>query len=845
MLHFTVRSLRVRVRRGALTVLAVLVGVAMITGTLVFTDTITASFRQLFTGAAQGASVIVSGRQVIGSDVGVGPTIPAALIPRLRALPGVATAQGQVSARATIVGRNGHVITPGRLPTLALSYVGPPFTGLRIVRGSAPRGAHQVAIDERTASSQGYRVGDLVPIVTAEPVRRFRISGIAALGTPSLGGQTFAVFDLPTAQALFGRQGRVDLINVAPVPGFTPDQLVEEIEPLLPAGVVVRSRHTRVDAELRRVGDRLRSLTAGLTAFALVTVVVAALLIFNTFSITATQRAGELALLRALGATRGQVLGAVLLEAGLIGVIGSLAGIAVGPLAAIAIRALFGSGGVALPAGGLVVSARTVLVGLATGVIVALLAAALPAFRATRTAPLEALRASAAPARGRRRVLVRAGVVALLGLGGLLVMLTASGGSHERLRSGAAGGVVLVVAVLVAGPLAVRLLARAVAWPLGRRDAVITELAREHSVQNATRTAISASSLTIGLALVLLVTVYANGLRASSRDAIRQTFVGDIAIENQDGSSPIPSSSVRAAAEIPNAVGLSSLHTGAAHLVGAGDVTANSIEPTTWGQVYRFDWIDGTPATIPSLGIGDAVIEQDTARAAHLAAGDRTTLITGSGQRVPVRIRGIYRDAGLLRGITLPAAWFDQLYPQPELRAVFVRLAPGAGRSAALALLRGVLTAYPGVVARSEAQLAGKVSSTVGSVLALFYALLALSLLMALLGIAGSLNLQVHERTRELGMLRALGMTPDQARSLIRDESLIMAAIGSITGLVLGLILAWALTDALAAQGFVFALPWVQIVAVLAVGAGAGALASLPPGRRVARLDVLAAIAHE
>jgi putative ABC transport system permease protein len=359
------------------------------------------------------------------------------------------------------------------------------------------------------------------------------------------------------------------------------------------------------------------------------------------------------------------------------------------------------------------------------------------------------------------------------------------------------------------------------------------------------RVAIGASALTIGLALVLVVTTYASGLRAATGAAIRQTFSGDLAIESADGTSPIPASSIQAAASVPGLASLSSLRTAQARLAGAGTVQVNGVEPTTWGTVYRFQWSQGSAADLAGLGVGDALVEADTARAAHLKVGGKTTLVTGSGQRVVVTIAGIYRDAGLLHGVTLDAAWFARLFQQPQLRATFVELTPGASRYAARAALQSALRAFPGVVVRSQAQLAARTESNVTSVIGLLYALLALSLVMSLAGIAGTMSLSVHERTRELGMLRAMGMTPEQARSLVRDESLISAAVGSLSGLVLGLVLAWAVVHALTPEGFVLRVPWTVVLAGFAAGLGAGVLASVIPGRRISRLNVLVAIAYE
>ena len=848
MLSITLRVIQVRRRRAALTAMVVAVGVATITGTLVFSDTIRASYRTLFAGAAQGAALTVAGRQDIAADPSAATPVPQSLVGRIRRLAGVAAAQGEVSDVASIVGRNGAVIASGRLPTAALSYLRPPFTGIRIVAGSPPRGLRRVVLDERTAAQQGLGIGSLVSILTGQPVRRFRISGIAALGPGSgagLAGERFVVFSLSAAQALYGKAGVVDLIDVALIPGASPRAVSAEIDPLLPAGVVVRNRAGQVDLEVTDTTLRLRSLTDGLLAFAILAIVVGGLLILNTFSISATQRASELALLRALGATRGQVLATVLQEALVVGVVGSLIGIVIGPAAALLIRGVFDLAGANLPSGALTLRASSALIGLGVGVVVALVAALSPALRAMQAAPLEALRARAAPSPSRMNDVVRGAVTAAGGLGGLGLILTAGGASGERLRVCAIGGALVVCGALVGAPFAVRALARIVAWPVERRGGAVGGLAREQAIQNPVRTAISASSLMVGLALVLLLTGYTAGLRASADAAIRQTFIGDLAIQDQNGTDSIPGATVQAAAGVPGVLALSGLKTAEARLTGAGDVQVGAVDPTSWGEVYRFDWVSGSNAAFTGLVPGQVLVEQNTAQAAGISVGQRVTLLTGSGRRVTAHVVGIYRDAGLLHGLVVSEDWFDQLFNQPRLQDLFVKLIPGPGQGQVLASLQATLRRFPGVVLRSQRQLASAAQRQVGSVIGLFYALLALSLLMALTGIAGTLSLSVHERTPELGILRALGMTQGQARALIRDESLITAAIGSVSGAAVGLLLAWSVTRALASVGFVFSVPWVGLAAALLTGALAGVLAAVPPARRAARLDVLAAIADE
>jgi putative ABC transport system permease protein len=845
-LRYALKGLAARLPRAGLTLLVVAVGVAATTGALVFTDTIRASFDQLFTGSLQGAQLTVSGLNTDGGASGSAAGVPVRLVAQIGRLPGVAAAAGQISDTATIVGRGGRPIATGRLPALAISYLQAPFTGLKIVAGAPPHGPGQLVLDPATAKRERWRIGDLVSVLTAQPAQRFRLVGLAALGPARLTGQPVAVFDLPAAQSLFDKTGSVDQVDVAVVPGYTTSQVSREIRALLPAELVVRGRRGEVDGEVQQVATRLRSLSQGLLAFALVAVAVGALLIFNTFAATAVQRGRELALMRALGATRLQVLAAAVLEAGMIGALGTVLGLVAAPLVALGARLALDPVAAGLPDGGLVLRGSTVLIGAAVGVGMALAGALLPAGRSARRAPLEAMRAAAVPPmRTVRRGVMRALIASLLAAAAVAVVLTIGGTRADRLRGAAAAGGLMVAAALVLGPLLVRLSLVITGRVAGRDSGVVARLAREQLRRNPGRSAITASSLTIGLALVLVLAIYATGLQRASSVAIRHAFTGDVALENQDPTQPIPAASVRAAADIPGVVGLASLRTAVARIGRSGAITVNGLDPTTWTEVYRFRWVDGGPASLAGLGTGEVLLEQDTARAAGLSLGARATLVTGSGVRLPVTVSGIYRDDGLLRGAVIPAAWFAGLFHQTRLQAVFVRLAPGTSSASALAVLHANLRAFPGVVARSQTALAATGDSRVRALAGLVYAFLGLSLVMSLIGIAGTLGLSVRERTHELGVLRAIGMTAAQARALVRHESLLTAANGVITALMLGLAMGWAVARALAPDGFVFVMPWLGLGLVVVTGGAVGFLGAVSPAHRAARLDILVAVAHE
>jgi putative ABC transport system permease protein len=847
---FTLRALIARWRRLAVTALTVAFGVASVTGALVFTDTTHAAYRHLFSGADRGAQLIVSARQSAGTRLASGagaaqtsgaPAITPKVVRAIRGVDGVRAAAGQIVAPATIVGADGRPLNSSP-QTIAISKLPAPFNGTRYTAGGPPTHAGAVAIDASTAAQQHWRVGDEVTIVTGLPAARFRISGIATFGAS--GGERFAVFTPDAAHRLYA-SADVSQVDVAVRPGASLAGVSARITALLPAGLVLQSQVTQVDAAVSRVSGAFSTLSDGLLAFAVVAVLIGALVIFNTFATTATQRQRELALLRALGATRLQVAASGLIEAVVIGVLGAVLGAVAGPFLALAVRALFAGTGVGVASGALALSARAVGVGLGMGIGVSLAAAMLPALRAGRAAPVEALRTSRGALARPRPVLwtlLELGVSAGLGAGGLLLTLSASGDRDHRLLICAIGGGLVLIGALILGPLAVA----AVVWLAGRRRSdPIFELARAQALVNRGRTALSGSSLMIATALALVVSVYVSGLRSATTTAIHATVVGDVVVESQDAAAPIPAASVRAVAAVPDLAAVSALKTLTTEVPGAGSVQVAGIDPTSWPQVYRFSWARGQAASVSALAPGQVLVEADTARAAGVTIGSTLALRSPTGRRLTLTVAGVYRDSGLLKGITVPLGYFDEVFNQPQLQDVFVKLSGSVSRGVALTALRRSLARFPGVVVRDQRLLAARLAANVTNVVDLLYALLILAVLMSLLGIGGSLNLMVQTRSAELGMLRALGMTPRQAAAMVRDESLLTALVGGIGGVVLGLVLSVCLTHTLAPEGFSFTFPWAAFAASILAMLLAGFVAALGPARRAGRMPMLAAIAYE
>jgi putative ABC transport system permease protein len=845
----TLRGLVARRGRSALTALSVLVGVAMIAGTLAFSDAVRSAFHELFTAASNGADVVVSERQSAGATVGSGTGIPRSVVARLRRTPGVGRLAGEVTGVATVRGKDGRVLRQGSLTTVGLSYMGKPFQNLRILTGRPPLQDGEVVLDDATARQGGYHLGDRVPVSTAAPERRFALVGIARFGANGRSGgiaSPFAAFDLGTAEQLYDRQGRVDVLSLQAAAGARPAELVRRLNAELPRSLVARTAADQVDANARQVGSRLSVLTTGLIAFAFVSVLVGGFVIFNTFSITVAQRTRELALLRIVGAGRRQVLGSVLGEALVIGLVAAALGLVAGLGAAQGMRGLFSVLGFDLPTGSIALSGRTVLVSLAVGIGTTLVAALLPALRATRVLPLEALRASAPSREGRRvrrsALLVAAGLGAT-GVAGLLYGSHATdAGADQRLVVSAGGAILLVIGLAFLMPPTIRPAVRLLGAPFARRHRLTGRLARENAARNPGRTAASASALMVGLALVLFVTIFASGLRHSSAAIIDKTFGGDFALVNQDGFSPIPAAAARVGALVGGVQTVSSLNTDDATVGPLHDVPVTGLDPSTISDVYRFDWIHGSGRTLRRLGLRDAVVERDTARKAHLHVGDHVRLATAGGVARTVTVRGIYLDNALLDGVAVPSALHDQLFSGQDVTTVLVKLQPGASRSVAAADLRDALRTFPDVRARSQQGLKDELGHRVDRVLALFSALLGMSVLVALLGILATLSLSVYERTQELGLVRVVGMPRADVRRMVRDESVITAALGAVLGVALGLFLAWAATLALSDEGLVFAVPWGAVLGCVAFALVAGALAAVLPANRAARLDPLEAL---
>jgi putative ABC transport system permease protein len=850
MIRVALKGLGGRKLRGALTTLAVVLGVAMVSGTYVFTDTIEKAIDTLLTDAYTGSDAVVSARDVVDLPAGDRATVPAWLVDEVRALPEVDAVSGGIVDAARLIGKDGEPIsTRDEAVAVSIDAAEPRFNPLRLTDGRWPRTPEEVAIDAGSAAAHDFAIGETIGVAGPGPVRRFTISGIAEFTTlDSIGGLTLAIFDPPTAQSFFGKAQRFDEILVAAREGITPEELVRAIRSILPAGAEVVTGAAEVAAQAEGTNEDIAIVRRFMLAFGGLALFVGAFVIFNTLSTTVAQRTRELATLRTLGASRRQVLGSVMLESLVIGVVGSAIGLVLGPALAKGLSALFVALGEDLPEIGSVIAARTVLVSLLAGVAITLVAGLFPAVRATSVPPIAAVREGALPRSPLAPYAPYLAVVAIaLGVGLIVVGLFAPGLSVTGvLLLLALGCLILFVGVALISSRLVKPLASILAWPGAKVAGAAGRLARQNSVRNPARTAATASALMIGLALVTFVAVLGQGLRSSLGAAVEQVVRADYVVTADDGFGPLTPEAGRALATQPGVETVSGVRQDSARVFGADESVAG-VDPGTIAEVASFDWDGRSDAGFPELGVSGAVLQRGFADEHDLGVGSRFSVVTAQGRRLELTVRGIYTPPELdpiLGPILLSQQTFDATFERPRdvLALVDAQGEPSDAKRRALEL---ALTRFPEARLQTKAEFADIRQKEVRDLLSVLYVLLGLSMVVSLFGMVNTVVLSVFERTRELGMLRAIGMTQRQVRRMVRHESVITALIGAALGLPLGIGLAALVTKALADEGVAFSLPAVTIAVFALIAAGAGILAAVLPARRASRLNVLAALQYE
>lgn len=843
MLRVVLRGLISHKRRLIGTCSAVVIGVAFLAGTLVLSDTMRASFDTIFATANAGTDAVIQGAQSLGQGNSQQSTpVPESLLPQVEQLPTVAAAAPIVQGIGQLSGSDGKPIGGDGPPTFAGNWV--TVAGLnpyKLEHGSAPSASGEVVINESAATAGNLKIGDKTTVRFPDPVP-VTIVGLVKFGaSDGLGGTTYAGMTLADAQKYLGYPGKVSTITVAARPGVSQAELVASIKPLLPTGVaVLTGAQVTEDLNEQINSGFLGFFTTFLLVFAFIAVIVASFSIYNTFSVIVAQRTRESALLRALGASRGQVMGSLAIEALIIGLISSVVGIGAGILLATGLKALLDHSGSGLPPGGLVITGMTIIVSLLVGVIVTFLASVLPAIRASRVSPLAALRDVAIDRSGASKV--RAWLGASVGLLGLLVLASMLLLSDELVLARAAVGSILTfLGFMIFAPIAALPVGAIIGSPIRWARGVAGAMAGRNATRNPKRTASTAAALVVGVTIVGLFTIFAASIKSSIEVSIAGSFTGELVMTSNSfagaGYSP------KMVAEIENLPQIEQATTLARGtvLVGGGQLNVTVADPSKLGQVIDLP-TSGT--TLSALGPTQLAVSEEQALADGWSVGDPVEVGFADGSTEKLTVGATYGATDFVGSAVMPTALYSKHVKQVATNTVLIGLANGVSVPDGQAAAQTVSDSFGAGPVQTRVEFIKSVAGQIDTLLNVVYALLGLAILIALMGITNTLSLSIHERTRELGLLRAVGQTRGQLRAMVRWESVIIALFGTLSGLILGVVLGWALMKAVAAQESVavFSLPAGQLLVVVVIGGFAGVVAGLRPAWRASKLNVLAAI---
>ncbi len=852
MLRATWRSVFARKLRLFLSAFAVILGVAFVAGSYIFTDTLDRAFTGLTSGAV-GDVIVRPGSGDEGAGGG-GPvsqgtrSVPASLVETLATVPGAARADGRITNFGTfVVGKDGKLIGGQGPPGIAVNHSdGPAANGVAsatLVGGRWPAADDEVVLDEATAGKAGYLLGEQVPLVTTSEQPRLTATyvGTASFGGSALVGASVVMFDTQRAQELYlGGEDAFSAAWVTAAEGTSQEQLRTAVAAVLPDGFEAATGDATAARAANRIDEALSFVNTFLLVFAGVALTVGAFLIVNTFSILVAQRSRELALLRAIGASRRQVARSVLAEASVVGVIGSVIGIGLGFVLAVGIKLLFGRVGLDLGSAGLVLRPRTVAVALGVGLLVTIAAAYLPARRAGRVPPVAAMRDDVALAESSLRWRVVVGSILLVGgVAAMAAGLAGWGSEPTYVLGGGTFGVLVGTALL--SPVLGRPVLAGLGWVYRRTFGAVGLMAEQNARRNPRRTAATASALMIGVALVTMMSVLGASAKASLDQTLAEDIVADFVVSNAVGQAF--SASVADQVEgVPGVAQVARVRGALVQLDGDRDF-ATGVEPDAITAVAR---PDVTTGSLADLDAGSAAISTDYAAEKNLAVGSTVTIGYAGEETVATVVATYVADSVIGSDLTMSLEGFDALGVPPTDRTVYVVAQPGTDRAALSADLDRVVADLPTVSINDQAEFAAEQRKPIDQLLFIVYALLGLAVVIAVLGIVNTLALSVIERIREIGLLRAVGLSRRQLRTMLRLESVAIALLGAVLGVVLGLAFALALQRSLADDGIdVLAVPGGQLTGFVLVAALVGVLAALWPGRRAARLDVLRAIATD
>jgi putative ABC transport system permease protein len=847
MLKLTLRGLWSRKLRTALTFVVVMLGVSLMAGTLVLTDTIRKTFDDLFADVNRGTDVYVRGVTQFESSFGdtQRPRLDDSIVEDIEAVDGVAIAEPSVQGYAQIIDKDGKPIgDPGFGPPTFGGNWGTvdelnPFT--LVEGGRAPEADDELVIDKRSADDAGFELGDTVSVQTQTGLEEYELVGVARFGTAdSPGGATFALMILPAAQQRVAQPSMIDSVSIVADEGVGQRELADRVQAQLDdAEVLTGAEITEENQD--DIEQGLQFFTGFLTAFAVIALVVGAFVIYNSFSILVAQRNREMALLRAVGASRGQVLRGVLLEAVIIGGLASVAGFLLGLAVTSGLRAVMDAFGFDLPAGDIIVRPGAVVTAVLSGFIVTVVSAVVPAVRAARVSPLAAMRDVAVERTTRLRLrLVIAIGVAVLGALSLVSGVAGDGG----IQAVGLGVLLIFTAAVLFGPVFARPTVQLIGAPLPAVKGMVGQLARQNAARNPKRTAATASALLIGVAIIAFFLAFNSSLRASIDNVIDDQFVGDFAVETGNfgfgGLPPELAERLDALTEVEIATGIR----GVQARIAESNTFATGVDPVPAFELFDLAPTQGTSA---DLAEPDTIaVFEGRADDKGWSVGDEIDVVFPQHGETKLRVAMLYANKEIAGDYTIGVPTLDKYVPDPADFVVFARLADGVDPNVARPALQAVTDDYPTGELLDIDEYKDATAEQFTPILGLVTVLMLLTIIIAVLGIMNTLALSVLERTRELGLIRAVGATRGQIRTMIRWESVVITVLGSTIGLGLGLFFAWSIGKALEEDGFTtYQVPYVGVAAVVVVSALFGMLAALYPAWRAGRLDVLDAIATE
>ena len=841
MLRLTIRTILSHKRRMISTVLSIVLGIAFLAGTLVFTDSLQRTFDDLFSSVYAKTDAVVRSSEEVKTQAGTTRgRIPDTLIATVAAVPGVSHAEGSVSGYARILAKDGDPLGVNQgSPNFGMDISDSEYSAWTIVKGTVPVGSSEMAMDKGSFDQGKFALGDPVTVVSQRGPRTFTVVGVVRFGSAdSPAGSRVALFDLATAQDFVGQPGQIDSINIRGDGSLSADALVAKIATAVPAGTEVLTGQEIAKESSNTIKNALSFFDTLLLVFACIALFVGSFIIYNTFSIVVAQRKRENALLRAIGASERQVEVALLVEALVMGLLGSLVGFLAGFGMAKLLRAMLDALGLEIPSGDLVLLPRTLVVSFLVGTLITVAAAVLPARRGAKVPPIAAMRDVALEPKAFSSKRLIAGL-AVLGVGVVLLVVGLTG----ELAVLGLGTALLFIGLFVLGPLIARPVARVIGAPIARTRGLAGGLARQNAMRNPKRTARTAAALVVGVALVAAITVFAASIKSSIRSIIGKQFTGDFVVATKSfGFGGLPSSLAVDLNQVDGVAAAAGVQIGAARIDGE-DQGVTVIDPTVVTKVFDLGLVAGTIDGLDDNGI---LLSNDRAKSTGLAVGDTVTVQFLDGSSHTLTVQGIYDKEELAGPFSISTSLYASTGADMFVFSIFLKMDDGASASATEKALTAALEPYPMADLQSRQGYIDAQAASIDTFVNLIYGLLALAVIIAVFGIANTLSLSVYERTRELGLLRAVGATRSQVRTMIRWESVITALLGAVQGIVVGCLLGWAVVLALRDQGFKeFTLPVGTLAFVLVIAIVCGVVAAARPARRAARLDVLEAIHSE